>query len=48
MQNQEPQSKTSPAEALELLNQAWAYYSPAPAAMEDQREAELFEYANAA
>ncbi|MCG7520167.1 hypothetical protein [Ruegeria sp. Ofav3-42] len=48
MQNQEPQSTTSPAEALELLDQAWAYYSPVPAAAEDQREPELFEYANAA
>ncbi len=49
MQKQNSENKTSAAEALELLEQAWAYYTPesVPAA-ETQREPELFEYANAA
>ncbi|WP_170414998.1 hypothetical protein [Ruegeria atlantica] len=48
MQNQLLQSKTSAVEALELLDQAWAYYSPKPAKVDAKREPELFEYANAA
>lgn len=41
-------SKTNAAEALELLDQAWAYYTPEPAPVTDVLEPELFEYANAA
>ncbi|WP_169794860.1 hypothetical protein [Ruegeria profundi] len=41
-------SKTKAAEALELLEQAWAYYTPEPAPVSGAREPELFEYANAA
>ena len=48
MKDQEHKTKTSPAEALELLNEAWAYYAPEPAVVEEQREPALFEYANAA
>ncbi|MBO9445588.1 hypothetical protein [Ruegeria sp. R14_0] len=48
MENQEPKSKTSTSDALELLNQAWAYYTPEPTVAEEQREPALFEYANAA
>lgn len=43
--------KITPDEALKLLDQAWAYYTPMPkpvpqAAQADQPE--LFQYANAA
>jgi hypothetical protein len=43
--------KLTPDEALKLLDQAWAYYTPMPkpvpqAAQADQPE--LFQYANAA
>lgn len=48
MQNQRQQSKTSAVEALELLNQAWTYYTPEPVEVEKKDEPELFEYANAA
>ncbi|WP_170762286.1 hypothetical protein [Ruegeria lacuscaerulensis] len=49
MQTQTTENKTSAAEALALLEQAWAYYTPEPvSAPEAQREPELFEYANAA
>lgn len=36
------------AEALKLLEQAWAYYQPEPLPSEATHEPELFEYANAA
>ncbi|MES0826276.1 hypothetical protein [Ruegeria sp. SCP11] len=45
---QEQNSKTKAAEALELLEQAWAYYTPEPALASETHEPELFEYANAA
>ncbi|SPJ27879.1 hypothetical protein [Falsiruegeria mediterranea] len=35
-------------EALKLLDQAWTYYVPEPKRLPEQREPELFEYANAA
>ncbi|WP_299899122.1 hypothetical protein [uncultured Ruegeria sp.] len=38
--------KTDAQEALYLLEQAWAYYTPEPAKAD--KEPELFEYANAA
>ncbi|WP_171641647.1 hypothetical protein [Ruegeria sp. HKCCD6157] len=38
--------KTDAQNALELLEQAWAYYTPEPA--KSDKEPELFEYANAA
>ncbi|NVO56537.1 hypothetical protein HW561_12135 [Rhodobacteraceae bacterium B1Z28] len=40
--------KTGAEEALELLEQAWAYYTPEPLEPVTEREPELFEYANAA
>ncbi|WP_200876125.1 hypothetical protein [Ruegeria halocynthiae] len=47
--NTRPTNSQSKAEkALELLDQAWAYYTPESAQSEMQREPELFEYANAA
>ncbi|WP_170551604.1 hypothetical protein [Ruegeria atlantica] len=45
---QDQNSKTNAAEALELLEQAWAYYTPEPASVTEVHEPELFEYANAA
>lgn len=43
-----PQSpKPTAKEALEMLEQAWAYYTPEPSIVQS-REPELFEYANAA
>ncbi len=48
MSTQANTSKTDAKEALTLLDQAWAYYTPEPVGAEDQREPELFEYANAA
>ncbi|SMO54947.1 hypothetical protein [Ruegeria faecimaris] len=36
------------AEALELLEQAWAYYTPETVIPTSERMPELFEYANAA
>jgi hypothetical protein len=48
MQEQKAE-KTKAAEALALLEQAWAYYTPEPALeTQEQHEPELFEYANAA
>ena len=44
---QEQNSKTKAAEALEALEQAWAYYTPEPVVAEAQ-EPKLFDYANAA
>ena len=41
-------SKTSAKEALELLEQAWAYYTPEPVQAETKDEPRLFDYANAA
>ncbi|WP_420585157.1 hypothetical protein [Ruegeria sp.] len=41
-------NKTKAAEALEALEQAWAYYTPEPAPVAETREPDLFEYANAA
>ncbi len=38
--------KTDAQDALELLEQAWAYYTPEPVKVD--KEPELFEYANAA
>ncbi len=40
--------KTDAAEALKLLEQAWAYYTPEPVYPASEHEPELFEYANAA
>lgn len=40
--------KTDAAEALELLQQAWAYYTPEPKHPVFEEEPALFEYANAA
>ena len=40
--------KTPAQTALDLLNQAWAYYEPEPVQARNQREPDLFEYANAA
>ena len=40
--------KTTAAEALELLEQAWSYYMPEPKQPQAKREPDLFEYANAA
>ncbi len=41
-------SQTSAKEALELLDQAWAYYMPEPVQAETKDEPRLFDYANAA
>ncbi|WP_172677882.1 hypothetical protein [Ruegeria sp. 6PALISEP08] len=38
--------KVDAQEALKLLEQAWAYYTPEP--VQADKEPELFEYANAA
>ncbi|MBO9450928.1 hypothetical protein J7426_11700 [Tropicibacter sp. R16_0] len=35
-------------EALKVLDQAWAYYVPEPKRPPEDRQPELFEYANAA
>ncbi|WP_170468964.1 hypothetical protein [Ruegeria profundi] len=48
MSTQANTPKTDAKEALTLLEQAWAYYTPEPVGAHDQREPELFEYANAA
>lgn len=40
--------KTDAAKALELLEQAWAYYTPEPKQPAFEDAPELFEYANAA
>ncbi|WP_170573871.1 hypothetical protein [Ruegeria atlantica] len=45
---QEQNSETKAAEALEALEQAWAYYTPVPAPVFETDEPKLFEYANAA
>ena len=39
--------KPTAKEALEMLEQAWAYYTPEPSTVQS-REPEFFEYANAA
>lgn len=41
-------SKVSAAKALELLEQAWAYYTPEPLTQPAQEQPDLFQYANAA
>ena len=44
-------SKTTPDEALKLLEQAWAYYMPEPKPVpraDEREQPELFQYANAA
>ncbi len=48
MSTQANTPKTDAEEALTLLEQVWAYYAPEPVGAHDQREPELFEYANAA
>ncbi|MCE8537794.1 hypothetical protein KBY27_10015 [Ruegeria pomeroyi] len=35
-------------EALDLLNQAWAYYVPEPVMVAKEEQPDLFQYANAA
>ena len=42
------ESRTAPAEALKLLEQAWAYYVPTPVPVPTDTTPELFQYANAA
>ncbi|WP_372570828.1 hypothetical protein [Ruegeria jejuensis] len=40
---------TTAQEALDYMEEAWAYYCPVPVVPDlDKREPELFEYANAA
>ncbi|UUV06369.1 MULTISPECIES: hypothetical protein [Ruegeria] len=46
MSKETSKRKTDAQEALDLLEQAWAYYTPEPAKAD--KEPELFEYANAA
>ncbi|MEY8841343.1 hypothetical protein AB9K41_20130 [Cribrihabitans sp. XS_ASV171] len=41
-------AETTPAEALKLLNEAWAYYRPEPCQVTEDRQPDLFQYANAA
>ena len=41
-------SKVSAAKAVELLEQAWAYYTPEPLTQPAQEQPDLFQYANAA
>jgi len=49
MQDKDAIYSEKSAEALAVLEEAWAYFTPAPVLVpEDQREPELFEYANAA
>jgi hypothetical protein len=48
MSTQTNTPKIDAKDALTLLEQAWAYYTPEPVVAEDQREPDLFEYANAA
>jgi len=40
--------KLSAQEALEILDQAWAYYTPEPKPQPAQEQPDLFQYANAA
>lgn len=40
--------KPEAANALEMLEQAWAYYTPEPICPAKDTAPELFEYANAA
>ena len=46
--SKENNTKTDAEKALEYLEEAWAYYTPVPAIVINNREPELFEYANAA
>ncbi len=48
MKTENSTAKTDAAEALKLLEQAWAYYTPEPSDHAEDKEPELFEYANAA
>lgn len=48
MDTQPTKPQTKAEEALDLLEQAWAYYTPIPVQAGTRREPELFEYANAA
>ncbi|WP_193746520.1 hypothetical protein [Ruegeria sp. ANG-R] len=41
-------TKSQAYKALELLEQAWAYYTPEPVIPARDETPELFEYANAA
>tara|TARA_Y100000815_G_scaffold194943_1_gene178472 strand:- start:1149 stop:1307 length:159 start_codon:yes stop_codon:yes gene_type:complete len=40
--------KTDAKEALEILAEAWAYYTPEPALKLDDKEPDLFQYHEAA
>lgn len=40
--------RTPAQEALNLLNQAWAYYEPEPVMVAKEEQPDLFQYANAA
>ncbi|WP_170789733.1 hypothetical protein [Ruegeria lacuscaerulensis] len=48
MEKNPSEKQAAAAKALELLDQAWAYYMPEPNSTQEQHEPELFEYANAA
>ncbi|WP_299080737.1 hypothetical protein [uncultured Ruegeria sp.] len=48
MNTENPKPKINAGEALKLLEQAWAYYTPEPMLADKQPESRLFEYANAA
>lgn len=41
-------AKTSAEEALDILAEAWTYYTPEPALKLDDKEPELFQYHEAA
>ena len=48
MKKSKENKKINASEALEILDQAWAYYTPEPVLRLAEGEPELFEYANAA
>ena len=48
MKKSKDNKKINASEALEILGQAWAYYTPEPVLRLAEGEPELFEYANAA
>ncbi|MFC3613035.1 hypothetical protein ACFORG_04620 [Lutimaribacter marinistellae] len=41
-------TRTTPADALKLLEDAWAYFQPEPAPVSGDEQPDLFQYANAA
>lgn len=48
MDQQTKSPKVSAQDALEILEAAWAYYTPEPVAVTEDKEPELFQYHAAA